>query len=399
VKINPEKSTWARNEVQYLGCVYNQKGSQPAPGLVNKILNLPKPSDISQLRRIIGTFNFYRHFICNFSQHALPLLRLLKQDKDFKWTVECDHAFEYLKTKLAEYPILRFPDFSKTFYLETDSSGFALGAQLCQYFEDNKLHPVAYHSRVLSDTETRYSTFEREGLAIVDSCKHFRHLILNHNLVVVTDHAPLKWLMTCDHKSSRLAKFALKLQEYDMKVVYKPGKNNIIPDALSRVRISEEFVGATALCFQHTPDDFDQYRRLQSEDPVWSAIISYLSSGSLPSTLSPTHTHHIKNHACNYSIQNGVLYYTPPDSYRPLLCVPTILQQDLLQTYHSSLFGCHVSRARTQKRLKQKYFWLGMSNATRDFIAACVLCNQRKRPHCNPVYPFNRYRVTDHFRA
>ena len=156
---------------------------------------------------------------------------------------------------------------------------------------------------------------------------------------------------------------------YNLQVVYKPGKFNVVPDALSRVEVpdsnpvsSPQFIGATSICLHNTPTDIDQYRRLQSEDTFWSAVIKYISSNILSDGLTPTQTNHLQKQKDNYILQNDILYYVKPDSYRPLLCVPTVLQHDLLTSYHSSLFGCHVGRSRTQARLSAKYFWLGMSS-------------------------------------
>lgn len=387
MKINPAKSSFARNKVQYLGNVYDTKGSQPTTELVDKIKRFPAPHDLKTLRQALGMFNFYRSYIPFYSAIAKPLLMLLKQDQEFKWTSQCESSFQALKQKLTEFPVLRYPDFTKPFYLHTDASGFAIGSQLCQLFEDGQ-HPIAYHSRVLNKAETNYSTYEREGLAIVDACKHFRHFILGYPVTVLTDHSPLRWLLHCDHKSSRLARFALKLQEYDIKVVYKPGKQNVVPDALSRVKIEDAcVVGATELHLSSAKYDLLSYGKLQREDSFWSQIMDLVRDNIKPDNLSPTQNRHVQNQRDNYFLQDGVLYYNPGDSIRPLLCVPEASQVDLLHTYHASLFSCHVGRSRTYKRLKHKYFWLGMSNSVAEFIESCVQCNQRKRGFVNPRYP------------
>ena len=132
VKINPAKSVWARAEVQYLGYVFTSVGSKPAPGLVEKIQKFPSPHDLPSLRRALGMLNFYRAYISSYSEKAQPLIDLLKKDRAFTWSKECEEAFTYLKAKLVEFPVLRFPDFSLPIFLHTDSSGYALGAHLCQ---------------------------------------------------------------------------------------------------------------------------------------------------------------------------------------------------------------------------------------------------------------------------
>ena len=395
IKINPAKSKWARSEVQYLGNVYNETGCKPAPGLVDKINKFPEPTDLTSLKRVLGAMSYYRNYILKFSDLAKPLLELNKSEVSFKWTTECAESFRTLKEKLTTYPVLRYPVFDRPFHIHTDASNFAIGAQLCQVFEDG-LHPIGYYSRVLNKSEKNYSVYEKEGLAVVAACKHFRHFILGHETIITTDHSPLRWLLTCDHKNSRLAKFSLKLQEYNLKIMYKPGKENYVADALSRIEVGDCCViGMTSECLASTQDDLLQFSNQQLKDPFLKQILSMLSNNASPLDLSSIQHRHVQSQKRHYLVRDGVLYYNPPEAVRPLLCVPETMKFDILNTYHNSLFGCHVGRNRLYKRLCKKYYWLGMSKDVGEYVSACIQCNQRKRGPVTPVFPLQPLETED----
>lgn len=143
------------------------------------------------------------------------------------------NAFEKLKTLLTTHPILKYPDFNKSFVLNTDASQFAIGAVLLQ-----ENHPIAYASRTLNDHEIKYSTTEKELLAVVWAIKYFRPYIYGKKFELNTDHQALKWLHTKylgKDLNSRLQRWILSLGEYNIKINYLQGKDNKIADFLSRI--------------------------------------------------------------------------------------------------------------------------------------------------------------------
>lgn len=124
--------------------------------------------------------------------------------------------------------------FQKPFIHTTDASNFAIGAVLSQGTL-NQDKPVSFASRTLSDTETNYSTVEKEMLAIIWATKHFRPYLYGQKFTIVTDHRPLTWLMNFKEPNSKLVRWKLQLLEYDYDVVYKKGSQNVVADALSRI--------------------------------------------------------------------------------------------------------------------------------------------------------------------
>ena len=139
-----------------------------------------------------------------------------------------------MKSILASPPILHLPDLEKAFIVKTDASEKGLGAILLQEFE-GVLHPIAFASRKLLPRETRYSTIERECLAIVWAIKKFELYLYNRQFVIQTDHQPLAYINSAKVLNRRLMKWAMTLQEYRYNIEAIPGKDNFGPDFLSRV--------------------------------------------------------------------------------------------------------------------------------------------------------------------
>jgi hypothetical protein len=146
----------------------------------------------------------------------------LKKGAKFEWTPEQEHAFERLKDKLTNQPILQYPDFSKEFVLTTDASNMGLGTVLSQGSIGKDL-PIFYTSRSFNKAEVNYTKLERELLAVVTATKYFRPYLYGRHLKVVTDHRPLTWIMNVKDPGSRLLRWRIQLEEFDYGIAYKKG--------------------------------------------------------------------------------------------------------------------------------------------------------------------------------
>ncbi|KMQ83421.1 enzymatic polyprotein endonuclease reverse, partial [Lasius niger] len=231
--LQPEKCQFLRHEVAYLGHIIGSDGVRPDPDKIKAVKNFPILKSPKAIKQFLGLTGYYRRFIENFSKIAKPLTDLLKKDKDFIWTKLQEESFNTLRNELCKAPILQYPDFDKTFILTTDACGYAIGGVLSQEHSGKDL-PVSFTSRVLNEAEARYSTIEKECLAIVYAVSYFRHYLYGRNFSIITDHKPLVWLHSIKDPSSRLWKWRLKLSEYDYTIQYKSGKTNVVADALSR---------------------------------------------------------------------------------------------------------------------------------------------------------------------
>lgn len=256
LKIQPDKCEFLRKEVAYLGHVITPEGVKPNPSKVECIKNFPMPKNAKEIKSFLGLCGYYRRFIANFAKISKPLTRLLQKNIEFKFDEECRKAFEILKEALMTSPILIYPNFEEPFILTTDASAFAIGGVLSQGHIGKDL-PIAYASRTLCKAEAKYSTIERELLAIIWAVKHFRPYLFGRKFKLVTDHRPLTWLFSITDPGSRLARWRLKLEEYDYEIIFKPGKTNKNADALSRIKINyfEECAKLQARILHNSEDE------------------------------------------------------------------------------------------------------------------------------------------------
>ncbi|GBM19385.1 Retrovirus-related Pol polyprotein from transposon 412 [Araneus ventricosus] len=171
---------------------------------------------------------------------ARPFSNLTKKNIVWKWSEQEQQAFQTLKQRLVTPPVLRQVDPTKPFTIRTDASGYALGAVLLQGDSPADERPIEYASRLLSSAEKNYSTTEREALAVVWALDKFRGYIEGADITVASDHRPLKWLMTLSSPTGRLARWALQIQTYNLKIDYFLGKCNVVADMLSRPECSDK---------------------------------------------------------------------------------------------------------------------------------------------------------------
>ena len=150
------KCEFHKASVEFLGHLISADGIRMDPAKVSSITEWPVPSCSRDVQAFLGLANYYRTFVSNFSNVAVPLTELLKKDVKFEWTSQHQHAFATLKRKFAEEVILAYPNPDKPFIVETDASGFALGGILSQEDSQGRLRPIAFHSRKLSSAEHNY---------------------------------------------------------------------------------------------------------------------------------------------------------------------------------------------------------------------------------------------------
>ena len=237
LKVRPDKCQIFCKEVTFLGHTVSHEGVKPDRSNIEKVEKWPRPKDVTSLRGFLGLTGFYRRFVQDYAKISQPLLHLTKKGISFDWNDDCEHAFTVLRNALISPPILQYPNYGSPFTLYVDASACAIGSVLAQKGSDGKEHVIGYASHSLTDSERKWSTYDRELWAVVWSTRHFRRYLQCTNFLIVTDHKPLVGLkkMPLDQDpAGRRARWAVQMDLLDWEIVYKPGKSHVNADAMSR---------------------------------------------------------------------------------------------------------------------------------------------------------------------
>ena len=253
LQVRLSKCRFMQTSIDFLGHVISKDGIKPQPKKVEAIRTWPRPLTVKDVQSFLGLANYYRKFIKDFSDIAIPLTDLTQggTEKGKKvspkviWSKEAEDAFNALKHALSHDIILHFPDFDRPFELCTDASDFAVGGVLHQRDDKNRPRPLLFFSSKLSTSQRNFSTIEREAYAVIYGVRSCRSIIFGYNVVVKSDHRPLTWLFSISKPTGRLARWQLELSQYNLSVVYIEGQLNKVADALSRIRseLAEENSG------------------------------------------------------------------------------------------------------------------------------------------------------------
>ena len=403
LKLKPAKCAFFQKEVAYLGHVISDEGIATDPRKTDRVSTWPIPTSVREVQQFLGLANYYRRFIQDFACIASPLHKLTERSAEFKWTNECQDAFNELRRRLTTAPILIHPDFSKTFILDTDASDQGIGAVLSQAGPDGTEHVIAYASRLLSKSERRYCVTRRELLAVVFFTNHFRPYLLGKQFVLRTDHGSLVWLQNFKEPEGQLARWLEKLQEYHFLIRHRQGKKHCNADALSRIpcqqcgRQSHRDCEEIQALQTTTTKDKGQFlarkgsedlRKAQLEDHSVGTVLRAKEKNSrpLPEEIKSgsIETRKLFQIWDQLVIKDELLcrqFETPDGSSSHLqLVVPRTLRKEILEEIHGGATGGHLGEEKTLKRLKERYYWPGHWTDVQTWCKKCHACAARKMP-------------------
>ncbi|CAF3358581.1 unnamed protein product [Rotaria socialis] len=276
------KCQFCKTKLRYLGHVVSQTGIEPDPEKIRAVRDYSIPIRLKDVRTFLGLTGYYRRFIRNYATIAEPLISLTRNtdNKPFHWSLSCQQAFDHLRHLLIEAPIIAYPQFDKPFILQLDASDVGLSAILAQKLVDDdgvhREHVIGYASRTLSASERKFSPTERECLAIVYGCSHFRPYLEGVRFTILTDHKALKWLHNTKDLNSRLARWAMQIAVYDVDIQHRPGVENTNCDALSRAPVDDLSNSNQVIATQ------ESYDSSSVVDHGYSLVLDYLRHSSLP---------------------------------------------------------------------------------------------------------------------
>lgn len=353
--INVKKSIFCRDSLKYLGFVIDSKGLRTDPDKVKAIVDFPIPTSQKSLRRFIGILSWYKRFILNFSLIAAPLHNLTKKDfagKRFVWNEKAQSAFSHLKNILVNAPVLSCPDFNKPFTISCDASNTGLGAVLSQTDDNGKEHPISFISRTLSAQEKNHSTTEKELNAMIFALEKFRGYIEGSPIPVkiITDHYSLKWLTNLKSPSGRLARWAVRLQQFNFEIIHRNGKDNIVPDALSRDPLQVDLIEQS---FSTSDKWYINLREKILANP-----------GKFPA----------------WKVESGVIHKHIQSmdalhkSYDWKEVLPKECRMNVIRQHHVPPTCAHFGILKTVNRISLKYYWPRMAADVKYFIGKCQIC-------------------------
>ncbi len=356
LKVNAKKSFFAQEELEYLGYWITRKGIQPCQSKVTAIQQIAAPKTRKELRKFIGMVNYYRDMWIRRSDVLAPLAALTSKTTPWKWTEKHNEAFETMKRIVSKETLLTYPNFEIPFEIYTDASKTQLGAVICQ---NNK--PIAFYSRKLNPAQTRYTTTERELLAIVETLKEFRNILLGQKIIVFTDHQNLTYK---NFNTDRVMRWRLILEEFGPALNYIKGEKNIVADALSRLELNDS-KNSNDLAMLYGLDD----RSIEYPLTFTNIRFHQQTDSTLRNEAASNPKYHLKSfHGGGKQIM--------------LICmnnkivIPKTLQKTIVSWYHTQL--CHPGETRTEQSIRQHFWFKNLREVVHDVCNKCITCQRTK---------------------
>ncbi|XP_058769067.1 uncharacterized protein LOC131642924 [Vicia villosa] len=345
------KCVFAVDRVHYLGHIISAGNVAPDPEKIQAILDWPEPRSLTALRGFLGLTGFYRRFVRNYATLAAPLTDILRSTR-FVWGTEAAEAFTQLKTKMTDMPVLVLPDFTKQFVVETDASGVAIGAVLSQ---DN--HPIAFFSKKMCPRMQAASVYVREMYAVTEAVKKWRQYLVGQKFHIHTDQKSLRNLLLQKIQTPEQQKWAAKLQGFNFEIMYKPGKSNLVADALSR-KFSEDPL--LMVISSPVPELLSTLKAFYSTDPAGKDLVRQM-----------TQQH---NDQENFTFIQGLIYH------KDRIFIPDLaeLRNTILHEYHSTPTAGHSGVKATMARISASFSWPGLYLAVKEMVKHCTVCQHNK---------------------
>ncbi|KAE9022197.1 hypothetical protein PR003_g9909 [Phytophthora rubi] len=370
---NINKCIFGAEEIPFLGCFLGKDGIRAELEKVCAIAQWPMPGSQKDLRKWFGLANYLHKYSANYAEIERPLTNLLKKDAVWSWSSEAQQAFEAIKSSLQSAPILVLPDEDNPFSKVCDASDFAIGCALLQVDAERRERVVSFQSRQLKAAEKNYPVHDKELLAMKYALVKFRvHLLGQKPFVIYTDHASLRTATSSPHLSQRMARWLSFFAEYNFTVKYKPGKQNVLSDALSR-RPDYELAH---LAYLESPL-YELIREAYADDDDLAGLVEALSAPNQAVEL----TARQRSRLHRYSVVEGLLYYQVNGGDEARIVVPNDedLRHRVLYEAHDTPLSGHLGREKTYTSVARNFWWPHMYKWVRKYVQTCETC-QRVKP-------------------
>lgn len=340
-----KKCQFLKQNVEFLGHRIENGTISPSKEKTAAIIKFPIPRSLKQVQSFLGLTGYFRKFVPGYSTIAKPISDLLRHGSTFVWGICQRQAFEQLKKLLTTEPVLKIYKPDARTELHVDASKYGFGATLLQEGDDRKLHPVHYMSCKTTSAQEKLPSYELEVLAIIEAVKKFRIYLLGIEFKIVTDCEAFTKTLQKKDLTTRVARWALFLEDFNYIIEHRSGTRMKHVDALSRYPI------LTVNVIENTVSRKIQAAQLQ--DPSLKAIIKILESEPYE----------------DYVMENGVL--CREQNGLPVLVIPKGLQNEIIRHAHEP---GHFSVKKTEDLISKDYYIHKLHKKVEDYISACVPC-------------------------
>ena len=394
--LNREKCQFSVNRLTFVGDVLCEDGIQPDPAKIAAIMNMKRPENKTEVQRFLGMVNYLGKFLPHLSTKSAPLRNLLDERNEWSWQESQENAWIELKEILTSEPLLQFYDPEKPIRISADASKDGLGAVLLQQ-KDDKWLPVVYASRAMTEAEQRYAQIEKELLAITFACERFHQHIYGQELEVETDHKPLIPLFTKSLSDCplRIQRLMIRLQRYDLKVSYTPGKFMYVADALSRAvdRTTnvetqkddvQSYVDMVLTSLPVSSNKKEEIIKETASDTTLQKLLTVIRNG-WPNA----------KHQCDPAIS---MYWNVRHELSEAggmifkgqkIVMPSSLRKEMLRKVHEG----HLGIEKCKRRAREVMYWPNINNDITIVVQNCRSCleykprqqQERLTPHSTPA--------------
>lgn len=370
VTINVGKCNFIQQRVKFLGHEIDKNGIKPLPDKVDAIVNIEMPKIAKDLRRFLGMINFYRRFIPDAVQHQSKLHSLIsgnrKNDKStIVWTDDTINAFQQCKSQLVNATLLAHPSPDAPIVLAVDASSHAVGAAIHQII-DNQMQPLGFFSKKLTETQQKYSTYDRELLAAYQGVKYFRYMLEARPFAILTDHLPLTFAFKQkpDTAPPRIVRQLSYIGQFSTDIRHIKDTDNIVADLLSRAPIAvtiADFYAIEAVTRKPsvTEIDFETIAKFQKDDCELKEILEGNSLLMQQLTIPGSRT--------------TIMCDTSTGKIRPY--IPPRFRSTIFNNIHGL---AHPGANATTKLIAERYVWPAMKKDIKQMSKHCIACQKSK---------------------